>query len=141
MATVRGLRGLARRLKEIKQEFLTESETVIKKAGARALQVAVFATRVDTGRARGGWVITIGESLRESGGQTLEDPDGGATIARGEQEIARFRIQDGTLSLSNNVEYILFLDQGSPTNSADNMVAQAVQATIAFIQQTKFLKK
>ncbi len=135
---------------ELKGKFKDSSEDIMKGAAGRALQVAVFATRVDTGRARGGWIITLGSTApggpatRGADGkfkkaETPEDPSGSSTIAAGQQEIARFRIEDGRITLANNVEYILFLDQGSPTNAADMMVEQATQAAIAFIKQGKFL--
>lgn len=152
MATSRSLRAFARRLGQIKQEFLTTSEQTITKTAGRALQVAVFATRVKLGRARGGWVINLGTSTKEAGGGQERDArgrfrrgtqgndkEGTRTIAKGQQEAARFRITDGSITLFNNVEYILFLDRGSPTNEPDNMVAQAVQAAEAFIREAQFI--
>ena len=106
---------------------------------ARATQVAVFATRVDTGRARGGWVITLGEPPTGES-KTPEDQGGGTTLLAAEQKLRNFSpIFGGIISLSNNVEYILFLDQGTSFTPADNMVAQATQAAIAFLREAKYL--
>jgi len=140
MATSRELTGLALRLKEMQEEFRTVSGDTFQKAAARALQVAVFATRVKTGRARGGWIISLGPNGKFNREETPLDEGGGNTIARGQAEIARFRIEDGSLTLANNVEYIVYLDQGTPHNAADMMVAQATQAAIDFIKQGKFLE-
>jgi len=134
MANIRGLLGLAKRLKEIKGEFLTASEDVMKQTAARALQVAVFATRFDTGRAKGGWVITLGNVPADVEDRP-EDKNGGPTISEGNDEIVKFKIQEGSITLANNVEYIIYLDQGSPTNEPDNMTAEALQAALDFLRQ------
>jgi hypothetical protein len=122
-----------------RREFLRKSEDNMKKAVGRATQVAVFATRIKTGHARGGWIITLGEA--PVGPQdTPLDTGGSDTVLRAEQKISAFDLRTGfIIALSNNVEYILYLDQGSPTNDADNMIAQASKAALDYLRDAKYL--
>ena len=131
-------RELDRKLKQLEKKFFRKAEQNVKKAVTRSLQVAVFATRVDTGTARGGWVISVGRSTPNV--TTSEDPGGFSTLGRGQTAIAKFKLKDGVMgNLYNNIEYILFLDRGGPNNVPDNMVAKAVQAAQSFLSKQRYL--
>ena len=95
---------------------------VIETAGS-ILSRVVVATPVDTGRARGGWVVGLGEPNRQS---NALDKSGGATIVAG-RNVLRARRTEQTIYLSNNVNYIVFLDQGSSAQAPANFVAIAVR--------------
>ncbi len=142
MATVRGLDGLARRLKDIRKEFVEVAEDTVKKAITRAHQVAVVETRVKTGRAKGGWIISNGSKLPEPipFDEQILDKSGGITLEKGSQEIAQFKLEIGEANITNNVEYIIHLEQGTPFTPADNMAEKAAMAARAFLREGKYLK-
>ncbi len=89
----------------------------------------VFGTRVDTGRARGGWTAGI----NSSGGEGGLDPSGSATIAKITAAANRFKIGD-TFVTSNNVPYIEFLENGHRSFAGDHMVSKALARVPARIK-------
>lgn len=88
-----------------------------------ALKGVVLTTPVDTGQARGGWDLTIGEPAAAAPG-TL-DKSGGVTIARGSAAVAR--IQAYSVSwLANLLPYIVELEGGSSKQAPRGIVAVTV---------------
>ena len=89
-----------------------------------ALEVFVRVVRrtpVDTGRARGGWQISI---------DNIPSEETGSTSAPGENEALSALAglgQNQTVFISNNVPYILFLEEGSSTQAPNGMLALALQ--------------
>jgi len=85
--------------------------------------------RVDTGRARGNWQVTRGSVptfslLRVD----KESKEGEPTFELGSQEIAKLKANAlEILFISNNVEYINFLEEGTDKMTGDHMLELAIQ--------------
>jgi len=99
----------------------------------------VLATPVDTGRARGNWLVGLNfpvEAEAES-----EDRGGGSTIAAGNADIARARAVDD-IWLSNNLPYITKLNEGSSFQAPVGFVEDVVDAVRDWlhIEGENFLK-
>jgi hypothetical protein len=108
---------------------------VIRKAALVADQVAVLATPVDTGRARGGWFVSIdapsagiSEPIGISADQAANKTEATKkALDQAEAEIGKYT-DEGSIFITNNVAYIGELDDGSSRQAPEGMTAQAVQA-------------
>lgn len=81
----------------------------LKTVAFEAFRRFVAATPKDTGRATGGWTVSIGTPSR--GPADNKDKSGTRTIASGLSTIQKLaRLQD--VYITNNVPYILVLDEG-----------------------------
>jgi hypothetical protein len=99
-----------------------------------ANQAVVSATPVDTGRARANWQASIGTPIQEATDDT--DQSGASTVAANNAVISR-RQPDQTVFISNNVDYIETLNQGSSAQAPANFVELAVQQAISFLKRKK----
>ncbi len=109
------------------------NKVIIKMAGS-ILQTAVIATPVDTGRARGGWVVGLGVPITAAGEQL--DVSGAGAISAGKATLAGRR-SGQTIYINNNVEYIGKLNDGSSAQAPKNFVADAVRAGIKALDGAK----
>lgn len=104
---------------------LPEKVTLIqKKVVLEALRRLVMRTPVDTGRARGNWQVTIAEP--SEGQVEVFDSEGSATISKGLAALAglpNFQV----VWISNNVDYIEFLEHGSSTQAPEGMLAITIE--------------
>ncbi|MBE0534772.1 MAG: HK97 gp10 family phage protein [Phycisphaerae bacterium] len=89
-----------------------------------ALRRVVMRTPVDTGRARGNWHVTINRRS-DHVNAALRDPDGSKTIADGYAAIKDLP-PFSTVWITNNLEYIEFLEHGSSKQAPEGMVALTV---------------
>ena len=87
--------------------------------GLHGLTSLVLKTPVDTGRLRGGWAITIGRA--SDANSTRLDKAGSSTISSGKTQIANANFGD-VLILQNNVEYGIFINDGTPRIRPHRMV-------------------
>ena len=108
------------------------------KMGGSILQAAVVATPVDEGRARGGWVVGINNPPTASGERL--DVSGAKAISSGKAVLATRRTEQ-TIYISNNVEYIGFLNDGSSAQAPANFVSTAVKAGSRTLQGVKVIVK
>lgn len=95
-----------------------------KKIVLEALRRLVKKTPVDTGRARGNWQVTIGSPV--DGQLDKKDPEGDSTIAIGLAALAGlppFQV----VWISNNVDYIEFLEEGSSGQAPEGMLAITIE--------------
>ena len=118
-------------------------QAVVSKIGLEALRRIVLRTPVDTGRARGNWQVSIGSPI-ETVVETM-DPSGQQVIEDGTRIIADWSmsspsIVSGVLTavqkdlgafptvwISNNVPYILWLEDGSSKQAPAGMVGLTIQ--------------
>ena len=142
MATSRGLKKFAARMDEVSSQILGTMDVTMRKLALVTDQVAVLATPVDTGRARGNWIVTLGEQAAASDNQRTKDKSGNLALeqARGalgvsliggggrNQKSGRFQSAVKTIFLTNSVEYVTFLDQGSSRQAPAGMTQQAITA-------------
>jgi hypothetical protein len=100
------------------------ARTLIRKIGGKVLRGVVFKTPVDTGRARGNWIVSHGEPAQGETG--LVDRGSGtdrrATIGEGDLELRKTEVGT-TVWISNNVPYIRKLEHGHSGQAPEGMVA------------------
>lgn len=133
MATSRGLKAFARRMKVVANQVDTNVSLTVRRAAIAADQTAVLATPVDTGRARASWRVGVGSPV------FFDDPEasdlsGVGTIADGVQSINGWNSKDGAIYISNGIPYILQLDQGSSAQAPNGMSSLAVQSATAVLR-------
>ena len=132
MATSIGLKAFQRRMKVLSKITLGNVEKRVRKAALAADQVAVIATPVDTGRARANWRVGIGTNPAGFD-EDATDKSGSATIAQGQSTISTWKSGQGSIFISNNVPYIIPLDEGSSAQAPNGMSAAAIQAARKFL--------
>ena len=125
MATSRGLTAFAKRMKVVARKFGENHDIRVRRAAIAADQVAILATPVDTGRARGNWRVGIGGRPT---GFDPNDTDANAALAQGQSAIETWKSGEGSIYITNNVPYIVPLDEGSSAQAPNGMSAAAVQA-------------
>lgn len=90
----------------------------LKKISLEALKRIVEKTPVDTGRARGGWQVSFkSPSFGEGGGDPINT--GSSQILGLKDPVAVF--------ISNNVEYIIYLEDGTSSQAPEGMVALTIE--------------
>jgi len=83
----------------------------------------VLSTPVRTGRARGGWLVGL-NLINDT--PTIEDETGQATIDENNREINKLILGD-IVYISNNVNYVQFLERGSSKQAPNGMVAKTLR--------------
>lgn len=138
MATSVGMKAFARRMRAIARKFGENTAKTVKRAAIAADQVAVLATPVDTGVARANWRVGVGAPVLSASEDT--DKSGAKTISDGQAIIGTWRLGNGPIYISNNVPYIIPLDQGSSAQAPSGMSAAAVQAARAQLGDSRLLE-
>jgi len=98
--------------------------TLQKKMVLEALKRLVNKTPVDTGRARGNWQVTI--SNPAAGQLETTDKEGSGTIARGLAALGGLKPYM-VVWITNNLDYIEFLEDGSSTQAPEGMMTVTIQ--------------
>lgn len=106
-------------------EFVSQE---IRKLGIAIDQGVVLGTPVDTGAARGGWLVGIGQA---PAGVGANDKGGGFAIQAGITSIAAYPANDlPDLWIVNNLPYIARLNDGwslqAPSKYVDRVIERAV---------------
>jgi len=100
-------------------------EDHVRLLGISLFQALVSGTPVDTGYARGNWLIDFGrENLRTIGSR--ESPPGVPSAG----QVDAWRIDQGNLVFHNSVEYIVYLDAGSSAQAPQGIVDPAIAAAV-----------
>ena len=97
---------------------------VQRKVGLDALRRLIEKTPVDTGRAKGNWQVGINQ--RPQGALEAEDKSGSATFAKGAAAIATSH-PFCEIHLTNNVQYILALENGHSQQAARGMLSVTLE--------------
>lgn len=105
-----------------------------KKLSLEALRKLVLLTPVDTGRARGGWILQVGAPSRWIPGKQNVDPDGESTVMTGRQFLEELQ-PFGAVFISNNVEYILHLEHGTSKQAPQGMLKLTVHALLSMFRR------
>ena len=111
---------------------------VVRKIQLRALQTLASATPVDTGHARSGWTPNVGSPVVDRLDRPTDDAAarGGASSrasanrAKAEGIARSYLLRQGKVFISNNVPYVVFLDQGTSAQAPANFVERALTAAI-----------
>lgn len=123
---------------ELDAEFREKVEDrlleVVQKLGMELLQRIVMKTPVDTGRARGGWSVSIGNPSTGETGNI--DRGGGETISRGAAVITGLT-ELQALWIVNNVEYVSFLEDGHSGQAPAGMVAVSLAEMQSFFARVQ----
>lgn len=99
---------------EIFQAISGEVDTVLRETSLSILRALVFATPVDTGRARGNWQTTLDAPV--DGDLSVTDKVGGATVQRGllviSSDLSVGENGYRRIVIQNNLPYINRLNNG-----------------------------
>ena len=111
-------------LRDFTDNVMPEEANKIKRIiGLQLLTDVVLMTRVDTGRARGGWTVTLDEPTSKQLKRT--DKTGNHVIGVGANKVGEAEFgQD--IWINNNVTYIKYLNNGTETRVGDFMVERAL---------------
>lgn len=138
MATHTTFKSFAKRMRVIASNVTGNTGRVVRRAALAADQVAVLATPVDTGRARGGWTVGIGGIGTSQ--QDRLDPSGDQAIAEGLDKISKWKVGSGPINISNDVVYVPRLDNGYSAQAPNGMTAQALAAANDVLRKAKLLE-
>lgn len=130
--------SLARALQNRAREIDQGVENTVRRAALTTVSVAAIATPVDTGLARGNWRTRIGTPNEEQ----LSSPRSvSSVVAEGTGEIRQWRIDSPDIFITNNIEYIGFLDEGSSLQAPNGMTEQAIAAGLRVLQQIRVFRR
>lgn len=109
----------------------TEKTERKKEKAVRTIALDLFSdaiknTPVETGRLRGSWLPSIGTP---ASGEGPPDKTGGATIARASGVVAGAELGD-VIYLVNNVEYAIYVENGTARMAPRRMAGLAVQRAV-----------
>ena len=140
MAKSRGFGQFGRRMVFVGKTVAKNSEKAVRRAALAMDAVAVGTTPVDTGRARGNWIVSIGNpDLRIV---DIEGSDTGqAAIEQGRGTIGRWKLRQGPIFISNSLPYIQALDSGSSAQAPSGMTDQAIKAGQFELKKARLLKR
>lgn len=123
-------------------------DRLIRRVALAADEAAVTATPVDTGRARANWIVSIGSPSAEIVNSVAFGERGsGAREAANTQaaldqagDILFLRRPGQSVVIANNVEYIMYLNDGTSTQAPHGMLPAALKAAEAVIRRAKVLQ-
>ena len=147
MATSQNLNQFASRMRLRALQVSEGVDNVGKRAALAVDQAVVLATPVDTGRARSNWIVTTGAP---SGG-TRGPFSPGSKLGLGEVGNASAAIAEGravinskapkqAIFISNNVNYIAELNNGSSRQAPKNFVNRAVRQGAEEVRNIKIFE-
>ena len=137
MAAAKPFRELPNILARIERRTDRALQRTMRETALEADRVAIRETPVDTGLARSNWIASIGAPATVTipayapGKKRGKGERANASRARAQaaQVIKTWRTGNpNPITIANNVEYIVLLNSGGPSNSPNNMLAKAVQA-------------
>lgn len=99
----------------------------------KILRGVVLKTPVDTGRARGNWQAAV--NSEPTAEINRQDKEGESTIEEGGKSIANAVIGD-TIFITNNVPYVLYLEEGTDKMPPQKMLAHTLQEIEAELRET-----
>lgn len=137
------LREFSARMLRLSKSIPVNVRTGLKQTVLAIDQVLVVSTPVDTGRARSNWIVGTGPSTQAidayapgEGGSTGRD-NLNAALAQARQFL------DGTdvsvIYISNNLEYIQYLNEGSSAQAPAGFIEAAVEAGRSAVQNMKVI--
>lgn len=117
---VRNLAAFNRELRAWAENRLPEEvRDGVQRVFAELTSRVVLRTPVDTGRARGGW---MGEVGAPASGEGSTDKNGNGTVQRAIAAVASAKPFE-TIHLTNNVNYISYLEEGTSQQAPEGMLA------------------
>ena len=161
MGTKKGLGDLGNMLKKVRFSIEENADKELRRVALLFDQQVVQETPVDTGRAKGNWVVGINEPNREIPiGKTKSTKntkrDGAAAvntitdgqvkqIEREQLTMARNKITNAgnvkSIVISNNLPYIGRLNDGYSEQAGKNFVGIALKGVLSAIKTIKLIKE
>lgn len=130
-------KAFANRIHSIADKLPARTSATASEAALRILTVLVPATPVDTGRARGNWQTSIGSPIYKE--TTRLDPAGVAEISKAKSLLATKPI-GATVYITNNLDYIESLNDGSSAQAPAGFVQRAIAIAIQGIRNIRILR-
>jgi len=139
MAVSYGFAQFAKRMYLRARGVGKQTELAVRRAAIAADRAAVLTTPVDTGRARGGWITTIGAPATIA--PIAEDPGGDMAMAQARATIEQWKLGAAPIFITNNVVYIMALENGSSSQAPNGMTSAALQAAREELGKVRLLGK
>lgn len=138
------LEGFAKRMKRRAKNVPREVNRVKRRAALAVDQTIVLGTPVDTGTARSNWLVSLGranDDIRKAyspleGGDMSESGNAQAALAQGQTVIKRSK-PDQDIHITNNLPYIVRLNEGYSAQAPAAFVEEAVDAGVRAARQTR----
>jgi hypothetical protein len=129
---------VGKQAKRINVEILSEAEKVVGKVQLRLLQVLSSATPVDTGFARAGWTPAVGTPATRRLDRPIDaevakkaaKTRAAENQAKATALAAAYKVTQGPAFMSNNVPYIVFLNEGSSAQAPAKFVERAIEQVV-----------
>lgn len=136
----------ARRLRQLARRMRDNGNVALRVVAMAVDQTAVLSTPVDTGRARSNWRVGVGSP--PTGTIAAFSPgSGGSSGAQNAQaalDAAKAVLSSDKLGdvvyVSNNVDYIMHLNDGSSPQAPAGFIQLAIQAGIAAAKKIKLTR-
>lgn len=128
------VRSGPRQIEMIMRGLERAGERVLKKLALDVTANLIESTPVDTGWARANWVPSIGVKIETTAPAAPEGSDVAAASARqgaGKAEIVTgYFLRRGKIHISNNVPYIIRLNEGSSQQAPAGFVQAAIRKAV-----------
>lgn len=140
------LRQFARRIRQLGRRVERNGPEIARRVALAVDQVVVLSTPVDEGRARSNWQVNIGSPARGTrppffpgrGGSTGAQNSAQA-IFEAQSRIAGFQ-GEGTIHITNNLDYIGDLNDGSSAQAPAGFVQDAVLTGVNTVRGARVLR-
>lgn len=134
----------AKRMAATAKTFESNAAQLIDKVALTVHSTVVLGTPVDTGRARGSWLVEVGRPA-EGTATSPQDFGAGPAMAKAQEKLKGNTGGSSTLRpqrdvhITNNLPYITPLNQGHSKQAPAGFVEEAVAAGIKLVRGTKLL--
>ena len=122
--------------RRVADELEQAIERTIRALGINITAELIETTPVDTGWARANWVPNAGSpftgnsELLDAEAQRAAVPGQVASQTAASSSLIRYKLSDGDIFISNNVPYIVRLNEGSSMKAPSGFVQQSIARTI-----------
>jgi len=138
------LSEFARRMSVRADNVPREVNKVKRQAALAVDQAVVLGTPVDTGTARSNWIVSLDEPTDRTqgayvpleGGDMGERSNAKAALAQGQGAIAQSQPEQD-IHITNNLDYIVPLNEGSSAQAPAAFVEEAVNAGVNAVKRAK----
>lgn len=134
-------------LKRFEERIPVRVRGIVKQAAREAGRTAVRTTRVDTGAARSNWIASLLQPVAHTippyapGNKLGIGERANASRAEAQHMSVIQQYKQGSIFITNNINYISILNDGGPRVPPGNMAALARLAGIAAIREERVLER
>lgn len=115
---------------EVMAELVDATEELVKKIAVNATSELVIDTPRDTSWARSNWIPNIGSPAQGTDGTAEQAAEGNVHFGRQQTGIAdiitSYNIKKGAVFISNNVPYVLKLNEGTSDQAPSGFIQIAI---------------